>query len=86
MPKTTHNLAVTHPVEFEPEFIKGLTKIFEEFIVFNTVLGSEDRVHHARACGGAHRDEAGTGGPLISSTGSTVASSARGWTPWVVWQ
>ena len=39
MPKTTHNLAVTHPVEFEPEFIQGLTKIFEEFIVFNTVLG-----------------------------------------------
>ena len=39
MPKTTHNLAVTHPVEFEPEFIQGLTKRFEEFIVFNTVLG-----------------------------------------------
>ncbi len=39
MPKTTHNPAVNLPVEFEPEFIQGLTRIFEEFIVFNTVLG-----------------------------------------------
>ena len=26
-------------MEFEPEFVKGLKKIFEESIVFNTVLG-----------------------------------------------
>jgi uncharacterized protein (TIGR00369 family) len=39
MPKTTHNTPATDPIEFEPEFLQGLTKIFEEFIVFNTVLG-----------------------------------------------
>ena len=27
------------PVEFEPEFVDGLTRIFEEMIVFNQVLG-----------------------------------------------
>ena len=27
------------PLEFEPEFVAGLTKIFEEMIVFNQVLG-----------------------------------------------
>jgi acyl-coenzyme A thioesterase PaaI-like protein len=39
MPKTTHSTPTTDPVVFEPEFIKGLTTIFEESIVFNTVLG-----------------------------------------------
>jgi len=39
MPKTLHNAPDGVPVEFEPEFIKGLKKIFEESIVFNTVLG-----------------------------------------------
>ena len=39
MPKTPHSTADATPVEFEPEFIKGLKKIFEESIVFNTVLG-----------------------------------------------
>jgi len=29
----------TVPVEFEPEFVQGLTSIFEEKIVFNRVLG-----------------------------------------------
>ena len=38
MPKT--NTASTNiPVTFEPEFIAGLTHIFQEAIVFNTVLG-----------------------------------------------
>lgn len=35
MPKTT----IETPVAFEPEFIAGLTHIFQEAIVFNTVLG-----------------------------------------------
>ncbi len=40
MPKTpNHRTPVTSPVAFEPEFIEGLTRIFEESIVFNTVLG-----------------------------------------------
>ena len=34
---TTHTQAA--PFEFEPEFITGLKKIFEEGIVFNKVLG-----------------------------------------------
>ena len=33
------NPAATAAVEFEPEFVAGLTKIFEEMIVFNQVLG-----------------------------------------------
>ena len=39
MSKTTQQAPAVDPVEFEPEFIAGLTKIFEESIVFNTVLG-----------------------------------------------
>lgn len=31
--------ATETPVEFEPEFVDGLTRIFEEMIVFNQVLG-----------------------------------------------
>ena len=33
------NTAATPVTEFEPEFITGLKKIFEEMIVFNQVLG-----------------------------------------------
>lgn len=36
MPKTPHT---AEPIVFEPEFIRGLTQIFQENIVFNTVLG-----------------------------------------------
>ena len=40
MSKTTaHKTESTAPVVFEPEFIQGLTHIFQEAIVFNTVLG-----------------------------------------------
>jgi len=40
MPKTpNHRSPAASPVAFEPEFIQGLTTIFEESIVFNTVLG-----------------------------------------------
>mgnify|MGYP000432714522 CR=1 FL=1 len=40
MPKTSHpTSAAAQPIVFEPEFIKGLTHIFEELIVFNRVLG-----------------------------------------------
>jgi len=40
MPKTpNHRSPAAAPVAFEPEFIQGLTTIFEESIVFNTVLG-----------------------------------------------
>lgn len=42
MPKPNKPNAIsdtTPPVAFEPEFLKGLIKIFEESIVFNTVLG-----------------------------------------------
>ena len=39
MPKATHSTPNTDPIVFEPEFIQGLTRIFEESIVFNTVLG-----------------------------------------------
>ena len=41
MPKTTTNTAAALPdlVTFEPEFLQGLTRIFEESIVFNKVLG-----------------------------------------------
>ena len=39
MPKTLNNTPATGPIEFEPDFIQGLTQIFEEVIVFNTVLG-----------------------------------------------
>jgi uncharacterized protein (TIGR00369 family) len=39
MPKSSQ-VATTHtPVVFEPEFIAGLTHIWQEAIVFNTVLG-----------------------------------------------
>jgi uncharacterized protein (TIGR00369 family) len=38
MPKTT-TASTNTPVTFEPEFIAGLTHIFQEAIVFNTVLG-----------------------------------------------
>jgi uncharacterized protein (TIGR00369 family) len=31
--------AVVTPIEFEPEFITGVKKIFEEMIVFNRILG-----------------------------------------------
>lgn len=31
--------AIIAPVEFEPEFVKWLTQIFEESIVFNQILG-----------------------------------------------
>ncbi len=33
--------APTGPVVFEPEFVSGLKKIFEEMIVFNQTLGSK---------------------------------------------
>lgn len=33
------NPATTAAIEFEPEFVAGLTRIFEEMIVFNQVLG-----------------------------------------------
>ena len=33
------SVAAEAPVEFEPEFVAGLTHIFEEMIVFNQVLG-----------------------------------------------
>jgi uncharacterized protein (TIGR00369 family) len=36
MPKTS---PTTAPIVFEPEFVQGLTQIFQENIVFNTVLG-----------------------------------------------
>jgi uncharacterized protein (TIGR00369 family) len=39
MPKTTTASSTNTPVTFEPEFIAGLTHIFQEAIVFNTVLG-----------------------------------------------
>ena len=39
MPKSTHNTAAPEPITFEPEFLTGLTHIFEESIVFNKVLG-----------------------------------------------
>ena len=39
MPKTLNNTPATDPIEFEPDFTRGLTQIFEELIVFNTVLG-----------------------------------------------
>jgi uncharacterized protein (TIGR00369 family) len=38
MPKT-NTVSANTPVTFEPEFIAGLTHIFQEAIVFNTVLG-----------------------------------------------
>ena len=34
-----HSVQSTGPVVFEPEFVTGLKKIFEEMIVFNQVLG-----------------------------------------------
>ncbi len=36
MPKTS---LIEAPVEFEPEFVRGLRKIFEEMVVFNQVIG-----------------------------------------------
>src|SRR3982750_3818338 len=36
-PMSRHPPAV--PIEFEPEFVTGLSAIFEEKIVFNSVLG-----------------------------------------------
>jgi uncharacterized protein (TIGR00369 family) len=40
MSKTTFPKSdIAKPVVFEPEFIQGLTHIFQEAIVFNTVLG-----------------------------------------------
>jgi uncharacterized protein (TIGR00369 family) len=39
MSKTTVPASAASPIVFEPEFIAGLTHIFEEAIVFNTVLG-----------------------------------------------
>lgn len=39
MPKTNHPTRPVAPIEFEPEFIAQLTHIFQEAIVFNTVLG-----------------------------------------------
>jgi uncharacterized protein (TIGR00369 family) len=35
----TRHAEIPPDLEFEPQFIAGLTKIFEESIVFNTVLG-----------------------------------------------
>ena len=39
MPKTTPTADAAAPLVFEPEFIEGLTRIFETSIVFNQVLG-----------------------------------------------
>ncbi|HOF50881.1 MAG TPA: thioesterase family protein [Rhodoferax sp.] len=39
MPKTSANPLSGQPVVFEEEFVKGLTRIFEESITFNKVLG-----------------------------------------------
>jgi uncharacterized protein (TIGR00369 family) len=39
MPKTPVAPTIEALIAFEPEFIAGLTRIFEEAIVFNTVLG-----------------------------------------------
>ena len=39
MPKTSANPLSGQPVFFEEEFVKGLTRIFEESITFNKVLG-----------------------------------------------
>ena len=39
MPKTTPTADAAAPPVFEPEFIEGLTRIFETSIVFNQVLG-----------------------------------------------
>jgi uncharacterized protein (TIGR00369 family) len=39
MPKTPVASTIEALIAFEPEFIAGLTRIFEEAIVFNTVLG-----------------------------------------------
>jgi uncharacterized protein (TIGR00369 family) len=38
-PRSSTAHAPARPLEFEPEFITGLKKIFEEGIVFNKVLG-----------------------------------------------
>jgi len=35
----TQHLAASAEIEFEQEFVAGLTKVFEEMIVFNQVLG-----------------------------------------------
>nr|WP_326532053.1 thioesterase family protein [Rhodoferax sp.] len=39
MPKSSANILSGKPVVFEEEFVKGLTRIFEESITFNKVLG-----------------------------------------------
>lgn len=40
MPKTAYSAhSATAPIVFEPEFLEGLRQIFEENIVFNSVLG-----------------------------------------------
>lgn len=39
MPKTSAPPQSAQPVVFEEEFVKGLTRIFEESITFNKVLG-----------------------------------------------
>jgi uncharacterized protein (TIGR00369 family) len=39
MPKQSPHSPNIAPIEFEPEFIEPLTKIFEESIAFNQVLG-----------------------------------------------
>ena len=40
MPKSpAHSAQAANPVVFEPEFLQGLKRIFEEQITFNTVLG-----------------------------------------------
>jgi uncharacterized protein (TIGR00369 family) len=39
MPKSTVAPTSAEPVVFEPEFLQGLKRIFEESIVFNKVLG-----------------------------------------------
>lgn len=35
----SHDAAKAEPIEFEPEFVAGLKKVFEEMVVFNQVLG-----------------------------------------------
>ena len=39
MTRSRHAGAAAAPVDFEPEFVAGLKKIFEQLVVFNQILG-----------------------------------------------
>jgi len=86
MPKPPSvDVAPDAALQFEPEFIAGLTRIFEESIVFNQVLGLKiTRITPAKVTARIAMRHELVGHYSYNRIHGGVISA--GWTPWVAWR